>query len=204
MGCLSVGLEGNLQKQIIPFHIWRQPGFKMLALYFWLKYMQDKQLVFRFQYCIMQKFWTCERISQAITYLCYTIISCFTGTLLSPVCRSDLVVIEVPIYNLHLYFSNQMCVFLCLQWSLVVATITEIPPLVFLPNFLVQRKVLRPLRTQTGGTIMVGPSENCTHTAEQNDFKTFWFCVMFQCCSSIFSTDVTFLPLVLWVGNVGL
>ncbi|KAI5614509.1 histone deacetylase 11 [Silurus asotus] len=37
-----------------------------------------------------------------------------------------------------------------LKWSLVVATITEIPPLVFLPNFLVQRKVLRPLRTQTG------------------------------------------------------
>uniref|UniRef100_A0A671X2G6 Histone deacetylase 11 n=1 Tax=Sparus aurata TaxID=8175 RepID=A0A671X2G6_SPAAU len=43
-----------------------------------------------------------------------------------------------------------------LKWSLVVATITEIPPLMFLPNFLVQRKVLRPLRTQTGGTIMVG------------------------------------------------
>ncbi|KAM9443922.1 histone deacetylase 11 isoform 2-T2 [Clarias gariepinus] len=43
-----------------------------------------------------------------------------------------------------------------LKWSLVVATITEIPPLVFLPNFLVQRKVLRPLRTQTGGTIMAG------------------------------------------------
>ncbi|KPP63760.1 Histone deacetylase 11-like [Scleropages formosus] len=42
-----------------------------------------------------------------------------------------------------------------LKWSLVVATITEIPPLLFLPNFLVQRKVLRPLRTQTGGTIMV-------------------------------------------------
>ncbi|KAG8007356.1 Histone deacetylase 11 [Nibea albiflora] len=41
-----------------------------------------------------------------------------------------------------------------LKWSLVVATITEIPPLLFLPNFLVQRKVLRPLRTQTGGTIM--------------------------------------------------
>lgn len=41
------------------------------------------------------------------------------------------------------------------QWSLVVATITEIPPLIFLPNFLVQRRVLRPLRTQTGGTIMV-------------------------------------------------
>uniref|UniRef100_A0A8C1ZP50 Histone deacetylase 11 n=1 Tax=Cyprinus carpio TaxID=7962 RepID=A0A8C1ZP50_CYPCA len=43
-----------------------------------------------------------------------------------------------------------------LKWSLVVATITEIPPLLFLPNFLVQRKVLKPLRTQTGGTIMAG------------------------------------------------
>ncbi|XP_039627168.1 histone deacetylase 11 isoform X1 [Polypterus senegalus] len=43
-----------------------------------------------------------------------------------------------------------------LKWSIVVATITEIPPLLLLPNFLVQRKVLRPLRTQTGGTIMAG------------------------------------------------
>ncbi|XP_072844966.1 histone deacetylase 11 isoform X2 [Pogona vitticeps] len=43
-----------------------------------------------------------------------------------------------------------------LKWSFVVATITEIPPVLFLPNFLVQRKVLRPLRTQTGGTIMAG------------------------------------------------
>ncbi|KAG7495175.1 hypothetical protein JOB18_045532 [Solea senegalensis] len=43
-----------------------------------------------------------------------------------------------------------------LKWSVVVATITEIPPLMFLPNFLVQRRVLRPLRTQTGGTIMAG------------------------------------------------
>ncbi|NWU18477.1 HDA11 deacetylase, partial [Cephalopterus ornatus] len=42
-----------------------------------------------------------------------------------------------------------------LKWSFVVATITEIPPVAFLPNFVVQRKVLRPLRTQTGGTIMV-------------------------------------------------
>ncbi|XP_028906657.1 histone deacetylase 11 isoform X5 [Ornithorhynchus anatinus] len=40
------------------------------------------------------------------------------------------------------------------EWSFVVATITEIPPVLFLPNFLVQRKVLKPLRTQTGGTIM--------------------------------------------------
>lgn len=43
-----------------------------------------------------------------------------------------------------------------LKWSFVVATITEIPPVAFLPNFVVQRKVLRPLRTQTGGTIMAG------------------------------------------------
>ncbi|XP_077889514.1 histone deacetylase 11 isoform X5 [Ictidomys tridecemlineatus] len=41
-------------------------------------------------------------------------------------------------------------------WSFAVATITEIPPVIFLPNFLVQRKVLRPLRIQTGGTIMAG------------------------------------------------
>uniref|UniRef100_A0A8P0NUB5 Histone deacetylase 11 n=1 Tax=Canis lupus familiaris TaxID=9615 RepID=A0A8P0NUB5_CANLF len=43
-----------------------------------------------------------------------------------------------------------------LKWSFAVATITEIPPVIFLPNFLVQRKVLKPLRTQTGGTIMAG------------------------------------------------
>ncbi|KAM3914826.1 histone deacetylase 11 [Leptodactylus fuscus] len=43
-----------------------------------------------------------------------------------------------------------------LKWSFVVATITEIPPLILLPNFLVQRRVLKPLRTQTGGTIMAG------------------------------------------------
>lgn len=43
-----------------------------------------------------------------------------------------------------------------LKWSCVVASITEIPPLIFLPNCIVQRRVLRPLRTQTGGTIMAG------------------------------------------------
>ncbi|CAL8383168.1 unnamed protein product [Boreogadus saida] len=43
-----------------------------------------------------------------------------------------------------------------LKWSAIVAGITEIPPLMFLPNCLVQRRVLRPLRTQTGGTIMAG------------------------------------------------
>lgn len=119
-------------------------------------------------------FSTYERISQAFTYLCYPLISCLTGTLLSPACCcSCWSACHIPKYHQHFHFSKQICVFLCFQWSLVVATITEIPPLVFLPNFLVQRKVLRPLRTQTGGTIMVGPWGNLTHTAEQKCFKTF-------------------------------
>ncbi|XP_062924202.1 histone deacetylase 11 isoform X2 [Mobula hypostoma] len=42
------------------------------------------------------------------------------------------------------------------EWSFIVATITEILPVAFLPNFIIQRKVLRPFRTQTGGTIMAG------------------------------------------------
>uniref|UniRef100_A0A8C4QJC4 Histone deacetylase 11 n=2 Tax=Eptatretus burgeri TaxID=7764 RepID=A0A8C4QJC4_EPTBU len=43
-----------------------------------------------------------------------------------------------------------------LKYSLVVASITEVPPVAFLPNFIVQRKVLRPFRLQTGGTVMAG------------------------------------------------
>ncbi|XP_077132119.1 histone deacetylase 11-like isoform X2 [Ranitomeya variabilis] len=43
-----------------------------------------------------------------------------------------------------------------LKWSYVVANITEILPLALLPNFLVQRRLLKPIRTQTGGTIMAG------------------------------------------------
>uniref|UniRef100_A0AC11BMQ7 Histone deacetylase 11 n=1 Tax=Ovis aries TaxID=9940 RepID=A0AC11BMQ7_SHEEP len=53
-----------------------------------------------------------------------------------------------------------------LKWSFAVATITEIPPVIFLPNFLVQRKVLRPLRTQTGGTIMAAASTTAPATGE--------------------------------------
>ncbi|KAK2152442.1 hypothetical protein LSH36_328g00006 [Paralvinella palmiformis] len=41
-----------------------------------------------------------------------------------------------------------------LKWSVVVAGITEVPPVALLPNFIVQRKVLRPFRYQTGGTIL--------------------------------------------------
>ncbi|XP_033127627.1 histone deacetylase 11-like isoform X2 [Anneissia japonica] len=43
-----------------------------------------------------------------------------------------------------------------LRWSVNVASITEVPPVAMLPNFLVQRKVLRPCRLQTGGTILAG------------------------------------------------
>ncbi|KAJ8301577.1 hypothetical protein KUTeg_020564 [Tegillarca granosa] len=42
------------------------------------------------------------------------------------------------------------------EWSLTVAGITEVPPVALLPNFIVQRKVLRPFRYQTGGTILAG------------------------------------------------
>ncbi|XP_064605024.1 histone deacetylase 11-like isoform X2 [Liolophura sinensis] len=43
-----------------------------------------------------------------------------------------------------------------LKFSINVAGITEVPPVACLPNFIVQRKVLRPLRFQTGGTILAG------------------------------------------------
>ncbi|CAH1265639.1 HDAC11 [Branchiostoma lanceolatum] len=43
-----------------------------------------------------------------------------------------------------------------LKWSMVVAGITEVPPVALLPNFIVQRKLLKPLRLQTGGTVMAG------------------------------------------------
>uniref|UniRef100_A0A8C8WJ12 Histone deacetylase 11 n=2 Tax=Panthera TaxID=9688 RepID=A0A8C8WJ12_PANLE len=59
-----------------------------------------------------------------------------------------------------------------LKWSFAVATITEIPPVIFLPNFLVQRKVLKPLRTQTGGTIMVEASTTAPVTEAEASVPT--------------------------------
>ena len=41
-----------------------------------------------------------------------------------------------------------------LRWSSVVARITEILPVALVPNFILQRILLRPLRLQTGGTIL--------------------------------------------------
>ncbi|XP_055953614.1 histone deacetylase 11-like isoform X2 [Argiope bruennichi] len=43
-----------------------------------------------------------------------------------------------------------------LKWSAYVARITEIPFLFALPNKLVQQRILRPFRYQTGGTILAG------------------------------------------------
>ncbi|CAF1155745.1 unnamed protein product [Didymodactylos carnosus] len=43
-----------------------------------------------------------------------------------------------------------------LKWSINVARVLEVPPIAFLPNFLVRSRVLRPLRYQTGGTILAG------------------------------------------------
>ncbi|XP_078488183.1 histone deacetylase 11 isoform X2 [Ciona intestinalis] len=43
-----------------------------------------------------------------------------------------------------------------LKWSANVARITEVPPVALLPNFIVQRKVLLPLRLQTGGSVLAG------------------------------------------------
>ncbi|XP_067683770.1 histone deacetylase 11-like isoform X2 [Haliotis asinina] len=41
-----------------------------------------------------------------------------------------------------------------LKWSMNVAGITEVPPVALLPNFVVQKRVLRPFRHQTGGSIL--------------------------------------------------
>ncbi|CAK9195763.1 unnamed protein product [Sphagnum jensenii] len=41
-----------------------------------------------------------------------------------------------------------------LKHSFTVAVITEVPPLAFLPNFILQQKVLRPFRKQVGGTVL--------------------------------------------------
>nr|CAD7203368.1 unnamed protein product [Timema douglasi] len=43
-----------------------------------------------------------------------------------------------------------------LKWSWNVATIAEIPPIAFVPNFLIQSCYLRPMRFQTGGSILAG------------------------------------------------
>ncbi|CAF4605796.1 unnamed protein product [Rotaria sp. Silwood2] len=43
-----------------------------------------------------------------------------------------------------------------LNWSIQVARVLEVPPIALLPNFIVQWRVLKPLRYQTGGSILAG------------------------------------------------
>ncbi|CAF3954546.1 unnamed protein product [Adineta steineri] len=43
-----------------------------------------------------------------------------------------------------------------LRWSAQVARVLEVAPIAMLPNFIVQWRVLKPLRYQTGGTILAG------------------------------------------------
>lgn len=47
-----------------------------------------------------------------------------------------------------------IAVHLSLQWSIKVASITEVFFLMFVPNCLVQEKILRPFKYQTGGTVL--------------------------------------------------
>ncbi|XP_064121109.1 histone deacetylase 11-like [Macrobrachium nipponense] len=43
-----------------------------------------------------------------------------------------------------------------LKWSVNVAKITEVPPAALVPNVLLQKKVLKPFRYQTGGSVLAG------------------------------------------------
>ncbi len=63
---------------------------------------------------------------------------------------SDMILAGIPGYD-----SQSLMLYVWFQWSINVAGITEVPPVALMPNFLVQRKVLRPFRYQTGGTILV-------------------------------------------------
>ncbi|CAL1529385.1 unnamed protein product [Lymnaea stagnalis] len=70
--------------------------------------------------------------------------------------REDTIVEPMEATDEELKFVHSARYLCSLRWSLTVAGITEIPPVALLPNFLVQRKVLRPFRYQTSGTIMAG------------------------------------------------
>ena len=41
------------------------------------------------------------------------------------------------------------------QYSTTVAMVTEVAPVAIVPNSIVQRVLLKPLRYQTGGTVLV-------------------------------------------------
>ena len=51
--------------------------------------------------------------------------------------------------------------FLLSQYSYNVAMVIEVPPVAVLPNSIVQSRMLRPFRYQTGGTILVSNKPLC-------------------------------------------
>ena len=62
---------------------------------------------------------------------------------------SGIFVVPYILCHIYIYFHVSF------QWSANVAGITEVPPVALVPNFVVQKKVLRPFRYQVGGTILV-------------------------------------------------
>ncbi|KAL5014760.1 hypothetical protein ScPMuIL_009030 [Solemya velum] len=68
--------------------------------------------------------------------------------------RDDTIISPLEASELDLLVAHTRRYLGSLRWSMTVAGITEIPPVAILPNFIVQRKVLRPFRYQTGGTIL--------------------------------------------------
>ena len=60
---------------------------------------------------------------------------------------------------MHIYVDACTAMLYCsitFQKSITVARITEVPLVAYLPKCIVQSRVLRPFRFQTGGTVLVG------------------------------------------------
>ncbi|ESP04563.1 hypothetical protein LOTGIDRAFT_237312 [Lottia gigantea] len=70
--------------------------------------------------------------------------------------RDDTIIKPLEATEEDLNFVHSKTYLNSLKWSWNVAGITEVPPVALLPNFVVQKKVLRPFRYQTGGTILAG------------------------------------------------
>jgi histone deacetylase 11 len=75
--------------------------------------------------------------------------------------KEDLLVVHTKKYLKSLNVLIFICMFFftergMLQCSFNVAAIAEVPPLCLVPNYLVQRGYLRPMRYQTGGSILAG------------------------------------------------
>ena len=63
--------------------------------------------------------------------------------------KHDYLILSLSLLSLSLSLS------LSSQYSYNVAMVVEVPPLALVPNFIVQSRVLKPFRHQTGGTVLV-------------------------------------------------